>query len=373
MIVRGARRAAFAPVSASSLPTKRKPPRAGCASLDECAFEDVLASSSASPVARISRRESAAPHPRATRVAARSSISAIFTPPRRIGRHGTAIHATASCVFLHAALTTRAIGSPGFGSPPRAGKPLVLPRSERSDARAFAPYTADLKRHLARAPRRLSRVRLRVCVPDASLCAKDALFLLELFPRWVSGCADEMVPFMKAPRSRFQIARTGPVRIFYPISRWLMTRQVLLFGEIFRCTFSLARAPCHAADARDARRTRYTLARAFIPGRWTRVRRHFRSLASREPSSHAVARSSRIEDAAVHRAFSNRRGRRITSRCRPAVKPQRTRARSRDVAWACDAKALDVKAGREATSLGARRPPVRRDGKTVKTNDAAQE
>ena len=193
MIVRGARRAAFAPVSASSLPTKRKPPRAGCASLDECAFEDVLASSSASPVARISRRESAAPHPRATRVAARSSISAIFTPPRRIGRHGTAIHATASCVFLHAALTTRAIGSPGFGSPPRAGKPLVRPRSERSDARAFAPYTADLIRHLARAPRRLSRVRLRVCVPDASLCAKDALFLLELFPRWVSECADEMV------------------------------------------------------------------------------------------------------------------------------------------------------------------------------------
>lgn len=356
MIVRGARRAAFAPVSASSLPTKRKPPRAGCASLDECAFEDVLASSSASPVARISRRESAAPHPRATRVAARSSISAIFTPPRLIGRHGTAIHATASCVFLHAALTTRAIGSPGFGSPPRAGKPLVLPRSERSDARAFAPYTADLKRHLARAPRRLSRVRLRVCVPDASLCAKDALFLLELFPRWVSGCADEMVPFMRR-LARFQIARTGPVRIFYPISRWLMTRQVLLFGEIFRCTFSLARAPCHAADARDARRTRYTLARAFIPGRWTRLRRHFRSLASREPSSHAVARSSRIEDAAVQRAFSNRRGRRITSRCRPAVKPQRTRARSRDVAWACGAKALDVKAAvkRRASALDGHR------------------
>lgn len=356
MIVRGARRAAFAPVSASSLPTKRKPPRAGCASLDECAFEDVLASSSASPVARISRRESAAPHPRATRVAARSSISAIFTPPRRIGRHGTAIHATASCVFLHAALTTRAIGSPGFGSPPRAGKPLVLPRSERSDARAFAPYTADLIRHLARAPRRLSRVRLRVCVPDASLCAKDALFL---------GAFSEVGQRMRrrngslheAPRSRFQIARTGPVRIFYPISRWLMTRQVLLFGEIFRCTFSLARAPCHAADARDARRTRYTLARAFIPGRWTRVRRHFRSLASREPSSHAVARSSRIEDAAVHRAFSNRRGRRITSRCRPAVKPQRTRARSRDVAWACDAKALDVKAAvkRRASALDGHR------------------
>ena len=201
MIVRGARRAAFAPVSASSLPTKRKPPRAGCASLDECAFEDVLASSSASPVARISRRESAAPHPRATRVAARSSISAIFTPPRRIGRHGTAIHATASCVFLHAALTTRAIGSPGFGSPPRAGKPLVLPRSERSDARAFAPYTADLIRHLARAPRRLSRVRLRVCVPDASLCAKDALFLpLGAFSE-VGQRMRKTKWFMKAPRS----------------------------------------------------------------------------------------------------------------------------------------------------------------------------
>ena len=189
VIVRGARRAAFAPVSASSLPTKRKPPRD--ASLDGCAFEDVLASSSASPVARVRRRESAAPHPRATRVAARSSISAIFTPPRRIGRHGTAIHATASCVFLHAALTTRAIGSPGFGSPPRAGKRLVLPRSERSDARAFAPYTAGLKRHLARAPRRLSRVRLRVCVPDASLCAKDALFLCEAFSDGSAGCCDE--------------------------------------------------------------------------------------------------------------------------------------------------------------------------------------
>lgn len=75
--------------------------------------------------------------------------------------------------------------------------------------------------------------------------------------------------------------------------------------------------------------------------------------ASREPRSHAVARASRIEDAAVHRAFSNRRGRRITSRCRPAVKSQRTRARSRDVAWACDAKALDVKAAvkRRASAL----------------------
>lgn len=75
--------------------------------------------------------------------------------------------------------------------------------------------------------------------------------------------------------------------------------------------------------------------------------------ASREPKSHAVARASRIEDAAVQRAFSNRRGRRITSRCRPAVKPQRTRARSRDVAWVCDAKALDVKAAvkRRASAL----------------------
>ena len=79
--------------------------------------------------------------------------------------------------------------------------------------------------------------------------------------------------------------------------------------------------------------------------------------ASREPSSHAVARASRIEDAAVHRAFSNRRGRRITSRCRPAVKPQRTRARSRDVAWVCDAKALDVKAAvkRRASALDGHR------------------
>ena len=128
VIVRGVRRAAFAPVSASSLPTKRKPPRAGYASPDEDAYEEVLASSSASPVARVRRRESAAPHPRATRVAARSSISAIFAPPRRIDRHGTAVHATdaASCVFLHAELsTTRAkIESGCEGSvAPRAVKP----------------------------------------------------------------------------------------------------------------------------------------------------------------------------------------------------------------------------------------------------------
>ena len=297
MIVRGARRAAFAPVSASSLPTKRKPPRAGCASPTNRAFEDVLASSSASPVARISRRESAAPHPRATRVAARSSISAIFTPPRLIGRHGTAIHATASCVFLHAALTTRAIGSPGFGSPPRAGKPLVLPRSERSDARAFAPYTADLKRHLARVRREGYRVCLRVCASPTLPAQKTRCSSWSFFRGGSADAQTKWFPFMRR-LARFQIARTGPVRIFYPISRWLMTRQVLLFGEIFRCTFSLARAPCHAADARDARRTRYTLARAFIPGRWTRLRRHFRS---RRLANRAVTRSRALRDRGTRR------------------------------------------------------------------------
>ena len=72
-------RAADASPSVSNPPTRRNPRDA-----DVLVEASTSRPASVSPNVRLRRRESAEPHPRATRVAARSNSSAIFAPPGRI-------------------------------------------------------------------------------------------------------------------------------------------------------------------------------------------------------------------------------------------------------------------------------------------------
>lgn len=101
--------AAVSPSTSVNPPNKRNPPRGGyepCNAdvLGEDALEDSdSVRASVSPNVRLRRRESAVPHPRATRVAARSNISAIVTPPGQIDaptKHGTRDFHRVASVFL---------------------------------------------------------------------------------------------------------------------------------------------------------------------------------------------------------------------------------------------------------------------------------
>ena len=187
--------------------------------------------------------------------------------------------------------------------------------------------------------------------PTLPCAQKTRCSSLKLFPM---GQRDALMRRRNGSCARsFSKCATGPARIIYPNNlRSEADAAGATFWRDISHFFATARPATRQTPAtRDAHATR-SRAHSSPDGGHACVGILVPS-ASREPRSHAVARASRIEDAAVHRAFSNRRGRRITSRCRPAVKSQRTRARSRDVAWACDAKALDVKAAvkRRASAL----------------------